>query len=231
LAELDEFGGFTKDTFKFLRNLEKNNTKEWFEDHRETYEEKVFQPSLSFISGMGERLSSIAPDIVAIPKTDKSIFRIYKDIRFSKDKTPYKTHVGIFFWEGKRKKLENPGFYLQLNKSSIYIASGLYIFPNDLLKPYRDSVVHPRRGAELTSIIKKITKSPSYKVGDAHYKRVPRGYDPEHPNAELLLYNGIHAYCESSIPEEIYSSQFVEYCYKIFKDFSPLHTWLQSYIK
>lgn len=226
MADNHEFGGFTKDTFKFLKNLEKNNTKEWFAEHREAYDEQVFQPSLSFISGMGERLRSIAPNIVAIPKTDKSIFRIYKDVRFSKDKTPYKTHVGIFFWDGKRKKLENPGFYLQLNKNSIFIAGGLYIFPKDLLKPYRDSVVDPKRGKELRSIIKKITKNPSYKVGDAHYKRVPRGYDPEHPNAELLLYNGIHAYSESPVPKEIYTSDFIDYCYKIFKDFSPLHSWL-----
>ena len=231
MAVMDEFDGFTKDTFKFLKNLEKNNKREWFEEHRDTYEEAVLQPALSFVAGMGERLRSIAPDIVAIPKTDKSIFRIYKDIRFSKDKTPYKTHVGIFFWEGKRKKLENPGFYLQLNKSSIFVAGGLYIFPKDLLKPYRDSVVDPEKGAELKRVIKKITKNPSYNVGDSHYKRVPRGYDPEHPNAGLLLYNGIHAYCENPLPEEIYSSEFIEYCYRIFRDFSPLHSWVRNYIK
>jgi len=231
MAVMDEFNGFTKDTFKFLKNLAKNNKREWFEENREIYEGKVLQPALSFVAGMGERLRSIAPDVVAIPKTDKSIFRIYKDVRFSKDRTPYKTHVGIFFWEGERKKLENPGFYLQLNRSSIFIAGGLYIFPNDLLKPYRDSVVDPKKGPELKRIIKKITKNPSYKVGDTHYKRVPRGYDPEHPNAGLLLYNGIHAYCEAPLPGEIYSSEFIEYCYRIFCDFAPLHYWVRNYIK
>ncbi len=230
MAETDAFGGFSKDTFKFLKDLERNNRKEWFEENREIFEDKVLQPSLSFISGMGERLHSIAPGIVAIPKTDKSIFRIYKDVRFSKDKTPYKTHIGIFFWEGKRKKLENPGFYLQLNKSSIYVAGGLYIFPKDLLKPYRDAVVDPKKGKELRNIIKKITKNGLYKVGDTHYKRVPRGYDPEHPNAELLLYNGIHALCEIQLPKEIYSADFLDYCYKIFKDYAPLHYWLREYV-
>lgn len=226
MADSYKFGGFTKETFKFLKGLEKNNTKEWFGDNRDIYDEHVLEPAQEFVTEMGERLRSITPKVVAIPKTDKSIFRIYKDVRFSKDKTPYKTHVGIFFWDGKRKKLENPGFYLQLNKNSIFIAGGLYIFPKDLLRPYRDSVVDPKRGKELRSIIKRITKNPSYKVGDAHYKRVPRGYDPEHPNAELLLYNGIHAYFESPIPKEIYDSDFIDYCYKIFKDFSPLHSWL-----
>jgi len=231
LAELDEFGGFTKDTFKFLKSLEKNNTKEWFEDHRETYEEKVFQTALSFISGMGERLRSIAPDIVAIPKTDKSVFRIYKDVRFSKDKTPYKTHVGIFFWEGKRKKLENPGFYLQLNKNSIFIAGGLYVFPKDLFKPYRDSVVHPKRGVELRRILNRITKNGLYRFGGSQYKRVPPGYDNGHKNSDLLLYKGCHAYYETSLPEEIYSSKFIDYCYDIFREFVPLHIWMREYVK
>ena len=220
------FKGFAKETFKFLKELEKNNKREWFEAHREEFEDYVLQPSLSFISLVGERLRSQAPGIVAIPKTDKSLFRIYKDVRFSRDKTPYKTHVGIFFWDGKRKKLENPGFYLQLNKDSIYIAGGLYIFPKDLLKPYRDSVVDPERGKELTKAIRKIKKNPLYDVGDVHYKRVPRGYDPGHPNAGLLLYNGIHAFSKRPLPKEIYHSEFVDYCFSVFRDFLPLHKWL-----
>lgn len=230
MAQNGNFTGFSKSTFKFLKDLEKNNKKEWFEKNRDIYENEILEPSFTFITEMGERLISITPAITAIPKIDKSIFRIYKDIRFSKDKTPFKTHIGIFFWDGKRKKLENPGFYLQLNKNSIFLASGLYIFPKDLLKPYRDSVVDPDRGKKLRAVIKKITKTPGYKVGDAHYKRVPRGYDPEHPNAGLLLYNGIHAYTENHLPEEIYKEAFVDYCFKIFKDFSPLNNWVKDYV-
>ena len=230
MAQTEDFSGYYRETFKFLKDLEKNNKKEWFEEHRAVYEDKVLDPSFTFITAMGERLSSLAPNIVAVPKIDKSIFRIYKDVRFSKDKTPYKTHIGIFFWDGKRKKLENPGFYLQLNKNSIFLASGLYIFPKDLLKPYRDSVVDPAGGKKLTAIVKKITKNPSYKVGDTHYKRVPKGYDPEHPNAELLLYNGIHAFTQIPLPKEIYTPDFVGYCYKVFKDFSPLNNWVKDYV-
>lgn len=228
MSDTSKFAGFSKSTFKFLKDLEKNNKKEWFEKNRDIYENEVLEPSFTFITEIGERLISIAPAITAIPKIDKSIFRIYKDIRFSKDKTPFKTHIGIFFWDGKRKKLENPGFYLQLNKNSIFLASGLYIFPKDLLKPYRDSVVDPAKGKKLREVIKKITKTPEYKVGDAHYKRVPRGYDPEHPNADLLLYNGIHAYTENHLPGEVYTEAFVDYCFNIFKDFSTLNNWVKD---
>lgn len=230
MSDTGKFAGFSKSTFKFLKDLEKNNKKEWFEKQRDIYENEILEPSFIFITEMGERLMSIAPAITAIPKIDKSIFRIYKDVRFSKDKTPFKTHIGIFFWDGKRKKLENPGFYLQLNKNSIFLASGLYIFPKDLLKPYRDSVVDPDKGKKLRAVIKKITKTPEYKVGDTHYKRVPRGYDPEHPNADLLLYNGIHAYTENHLPKDIYTEAFIDYCFKIFKDFSPLNNWVKDYV-
>ena len=111
------FNGFTKETFRFFRDLENNNTKEWFQENRTLYEKNVMEPAQEYVMEMGERLKSISPKIVAIPKTDKSIFRIYRDVRFSKDKTPYKTHLGIFFWEGPRKKLGNPGFQKDCRRS------------------------------------------------------------------------------------------------------------------
>ena len=92
----NRFNGFNRKTFKFFKDLEENNTREWFEEHRSIFEKNVMEPAQEFVMEMGERLKSISPKIVAIPKTDKSIFRIYRDVRFSKDKTPYKTHLGIF---------------------------------------------------------------------------------------------------------------------------------------
>ncbi len=226
-----KFGGFTKDTFGFLKELELNNTRQWFEEHRSVFDEHVFGPAQEFVVEMGERLKTISPRISAIPRIDKSIFRLYRDTRFSEDKTPYKTHVGILFWEGTRKKLENSNYYVQLNKSSIFVGAGEYRFPSDLLKTYRDSVVHMKRGAELNRILKRITENPSYKIGGQHYKRIPAGYDPGHPRAELLLHNGLYAYCETPLPEEIYSSGFVDYCFEILRDMSPLHKWLSDLIK
>ncbi len=222
----NKFGGFPEEAFNFLRDLELNNNREWFESNRSVYEDRVLRPAQEFVVGMGERLKSISPRVSAIPLIDKSIFRIYRDTRFSNDKTPYKTHIGLLFWEGPRKKLENPNYYVQLNKSSIFVGAGEYIFPPDLLRSYRDSVVHPRRGAELKRILDGIAPNPSYKIGGRHYKKVPRGYDPGHPNAGLLLHNGLYAYSESALPEEIYSPSFVDYCFGMFRDMHPLQKWL-----
>ncbi|MEE8045002.1 MAG: DUF2461 domain-containing protein [Thermodesulfobacteriota bacterium] len=224
------FHGFTKATFKFFKDLEKSNTKKWFEENRKIYEKNVLEPAQEFVMEMGERLKSISPKIVAIPKTDKSIFRIYRDMRFSKDKTPYKTHLGIFFWEGPKKKLGNPGYYLQLDKSSILIAGGLYSLPNDIVKTYRDAISDSKKGKEIAKILKKITKNPSYQLGGMHYKRVPRGYDSENPNVDLLLHNGLYIYYEGPIPKEVYSRDFLDYSFGIFKDMLPLHNWLKDNI-
>jgi len=231
MSKLENFNGFTKETFKFFKDLENNNTREWFEENRAVYEKNVMEPAQEYVMTMGERFKSISPKIVAIPKTDKSIFRIYRDVRFSKDKIPYKTHLGIFFWEGPRKKLGNPGYYLQLDKSSVLIAGGLYTFPSELLKPYRDAVSDPVKGTEIAKILKKVLKNTSYKLGGMHYKRVPRGYDPENPNSDLLLHNGLYVYYEGPVPDEVYSSDFLDHSFGIFKDMLPLHNWLRDNIK
>lgn len=230
MIKKESFHGFTKETFKFFKDLEENNTREWFEENRVIFEKNVMEPAQEFVMEMGERLKSLSPKIVAIPKTDKSIFRIYRDVRFSKDKTPYKTHLGIFFWEGPRKKLGNPGYYLQLDKSSILIAGGLHSLPSELLKSYRDAVSDPKKGAEIAKILKKLTKNASYKLGGNHYKRVPRGYDHENPNVDLLLHKGLYVYYEGPIPKEVYSPDFLDYSFGIFKDMSSLHNWLRDNI-
>ncbi len=228
IVDNNSFNGFAKSTFKFFKDLENNNTREWFEGNRGVFEKNVLEPAQEFVMEMGERLKVLSPKIEAIPKTDKSIFRIYRDVRFSKDKTPYKTHLGIFLWEGPRKKLGNPGFYLQLDKSQIFIAGGLYQLPSDLMKPYRDAVSNTKKGAEVRKILKNISKNPSYNLGGNHYKRIPRGYDPDNPNSDLLLHNGLYVYHEGPIPKEVHSKDFLDYSFKLFNDILPLHNWIRD---
>ena len=93
------FNGFPKKFTKFFADLAMNNNKLWFNEHKPDYEQFVLGPSKLFVIAMGERLSELSPDINAIPMVNKSLFRLNRDTRFSKDKSPYKTNVGIFFWE------------------------------------------------------------------------------------------------------------------------------------
>jgi uncharacterized protein (TIGR02453 family) len=98
----------------FLSKLSKNNNREWFESHRDEYGAMFLEPAQEFVVEMGEKLQTIRPNIIALPKIDKSIFRLHRDVRFSKDKLPYKTNLGIIFWEGDDKKLESSGFYFHI---------------------------------------------------------------------------------------------------------------------
>ena len=222
------FKGFSKDTLQFYKDLAKNNNRPWFEKNRTIFDKQVMVEASTFIVEMGRRLESIAPNIIAVPKTDQSIFRIYRDTRFSKDKRPYKTHMAIFLWEGPYKKLENSGFYFHLEPDKLFLGVGLYLFPNHLLKNYRDAVVHKQYGKSLAQAIEQVKKKKEYVLGWKQYKKVPRGYDPDHENAELLIYGGLGFSFESKIPQEIFSAAALDYCYKKFKDMSPIHVWLRE---
>ncbi len=225
------FSGFTKEGVSFLRELKRNNNKEWFSTHKGLYENKLLAPARAFVTAMGERLKEYAPEVNADPRRDRSIFRIYRDTRFSKDKQPYKTHLGIFFWEGPLKKMECSGFYFHLEPPFLNLYTGLYIFSPPVLREYREAVSDPELGKELEDSIKKMITHGPYIFGGEHYKRVPRGYDPHHPRAELLRYNGLYAGIEGDIPNALFSDELIDFCSHRFQNMLPLHQWLVKLTK
>jgi uncharacterized protein (TIGR02453 family) len=226
--ELTEFAGFPRELVAFYRDLAENNDREWFNERKDSYKANVLAPAQQFVMALGERLRILVPRIVADPAASGrgSIFRIYRDTRFSKDKSPFKTYLGIFFWEGPGKKMENPGFYFHLEPPKLLLATGIHVFPRPVLKAYREAVVDPELGAALVSAIDQVRSSGPYRVGEQHYKKVPRGYDASHPNAEYLLFNGLTASVEGDIPNELYSAAILDYCFDRFEDLLPLHRWL-----
>ncbi|MBA4393406.1 MAG: TIGR02453 family protein, partial [Desulfobacca sp.] len=146
--------------------------------------------------------------------------------RFSHDKTPYKTHLGIWLWEGKRPRMECSGFYFHLEATRLMLGVGLYAFPKDLLESYRQSVVHPLHGPALNKAIAAVKKYKDYFIGEPHFKKIPRGYDTQHPNAAYLLFDGLYAGVEMSVPPELFSEQLVDLCFEHYKKMLPLHRWL-----
>jgi uncharacterized protein (TIGR02453 family) len=226
------FNGFPRETVRFYRDLTEHNDRAWFEEHKDTYREKVLAPAQEFVLAMGERLKGFAPGVVADPRTSGagSIFRIYRDTRFSKDKRPYKTYLGILFWQGTGKKMENPGFYFQLEPNRLMLAAGAYTFTRPDLETFRKAVTHRTRGPALAKAIGRITGK-GYEIGGSHYKRVPRGFDPEHPNAEYLKHNGLYAYTEGKIPSELYTTELVRFCLRAFKDMYPIQEWIVESVK
>jgi uncharacterized protein (TIGR02453 family) len=222
------FSGFTRETVRFFTGLKRNNNREWFEKNREIYDLHVMAPAKLFVTAMGERLKSIAPRIVAVPKINKSIFRLNRDTRFSLDPTPYKTNLGIYFWDGTGSRLESSGFYFHLEPPNLMVGGGMYIFPPSLLGKYRKAVVDPKTGPEIRKIVAALRARPGYSVDGTHYKRVPAGFDPGHPNAELLKHDGLYTGIETRIPEEFFSARLIDHCYERFEPLVPLHRWLMK---
>jgi uncharacterized protein (TIGR02453 family) len=221
------FKGFPPETIQFFAELAANNNKHWFEAHRSDYDDFVMEPSRDFVIALGGLLRELAPNIMADPRVNKSIFRIYRDTRFSKDKTPYKTHLALWFPVSQRgAKFDHPGFYFHLEPDNLMLGVGIHKFSKPLLKAYRDSVIDPKQGSSLAQAIKAVADK-GYSVGEKTYKRTPRGYDPEHELAELLLYSGLTTGINLGIPAELHSVDLVEYCFMHFQAMAPIVDWLE----
>ena len=221
------FEGFPKEFIIFFENLKQNNSKDWFEKNRKDYEQFVMHPAREYVEEMGEKLRKIVPGVHAIPKINKSLFKINRDVRFSNDKSPYKTYMGIWLWDGDRKRMECSGFYLHVENKMVMIGVGIKMFSKPLLDRYRLGVVDKKLGAELRRIFKKVSDK-GYLVNGKHYKKVPRGFDAEHPNAEFLLHNGLTARVEEKVSDTFFSDAILKHAYSHYKNMLPMHEWLKK---
>jgi len=218
-------GIFSPDVVDFFQDLSMNNSREWFLENKKFYEASVLEPSKRFVISMGERLKEIAPDIVAIPQVNRSLFRLNRDIRFSPNKTPYKTHLGIIMWQGAGKRMENPGYYFHLEPDRYMIGAGLYMFPKDIMEIYRKAVMDEKLGPELETIVS-IVEEKGYVIGEKKYKRVPRGFPPDHERAELLKYGGMFALEEGPIPKWVFNGDITDELMKRWKEMKPVQEWV-----
>jgi len=169
-------GYITPRTFRFFRELARHNDREWFEANKRRYLEEVRDPLVRFIEAFGPKLARISSHMVADPRpVGGSLFRIYRDTRFSKDKRPYKTHAGLSFRHADGRDVHAPVFYLHLEPGSVFAAAGMWRPPAESVKLVRDAIVaHPDRWKRATRTC------PLGEPGDG-LQRTPRGYDPGHP--------------------------------------------------
>ncbi len=221
------FSGFSNETISFFNELRQNNNSAWFAENKERHDKFITTPSREFIKSMGEMLLVLDSSIQAVPKVNGSIFRINRDTRFSSDKTPYKTNLGLWFWSGIRPRMECSGLYFNLEGENLYLASGIYIFTKPLLSIYRDAVANPKLCNELIEITEELTQK-GYVVGGTHYKKVPSGYAAGGAQAELLKMNGLYCGFETPVPAEFYSSELLDYCFIHYQALLPLHLWLRK---
>ena len=171
---MPENGYFRPELFQFLRRLKKNNKREWFAKHKVEYQELVVEPALLFITDFAPHLAKMSPFFVADARPSRgSLFRIYRDIRFSHDKRPFKTHVGIHFLHASGKDAHAPVFYLHFEPDNCFAAAGIWRPDNRALTRVRSAMV---KDAGRWAVIRNKLEL----EGDS-LSRPPRGFDPKHP--------------------------------------------------
>lgn len=171
--------------FRFFRDLKRNNNRDWFHKNKARYEDVVKNPLLELVSDFEPRLHELSPHLVADPRPNGgSLFRIYRDVRFSKDKTPYKTAAGVRFPHEGSKNVHAPGYYLHLEPGSVFAGAGIWRPEPATLRRVRDRIVSDPKGYQRSISGKAFNKQ--CELGGESLKRPPRGYDPEHPLIEEL---------------------------------------------
>jgi uncharacterized protein (TIGR02453 family) len=171
--------------FRFLDELARNNRREWFERNKARYESDVKQPCLRFIGDFAGPLAKISPHFRAIPSASRgSLFRIHRDIRFSKDKSPYKTHAGLHFAHEARGDVHAPGFYLHLEPGGSFVGIGIWHPDPETLQRVRQTLADD--GGGFRRAITSAAFRPAFRLSGEALKTAPRGFDPAHPLIEHI---------------------------------------------
>jgi len=216
--------GFPAETFAFITGLSEHNEKAWFDANRPLYEAGYVEAGKAFVAEIGPKLRVISPAVQFEAKINGSIARINRDIRFSKDKRPYKDHLDLWFWHGDRRSWQQPGFWFSLTPKGVYCGSGLYIFEGERLDAYRQSVIHPRSGKALAAMAADL-KARGYTVEGKTRKRMPRGFETDPDRAEFLLHDGLFATAEMPLAEAA-KPGFSKTVLKHFEATWPVNKWL-----
>ena len=167
---------FTRASFDFLEDLKKNNNRPWFQENKSRYEEKIKDPALRLIEDFAPELRKLSPHFQATPR---SLFRIYRDTRFSKDKTPYKTHAGVHFRHEQAKNAYAPGFYVHVEPGEVFVGLGIWHPESKALRMIREHIVEDPDGWKKASRAKRFRDN--FEFGGDKLSRPPKGFDAEHP--------------------------------------------------
>jgi len=206
----------SNELFTFLLELKVNNNRPWFQEHKKRYEQEVKEPLQRFISDFVPYLTSVNTNFVADPRgVGGSLFRIYRDTRYSKDKTPYKTHAGLHFRHRRGKDVHAPGYYLHLDPDECFVGVGIWHPDSKSLKKIREAIV--ARPEEWTKVVSDPEFCRHFKREGDSLKRGPKGFDPDHPLIDDLKLKD-HVAGKAVSPTETtqidFIDQFADLCQK-----------------
>lgn len=225
------FPGLRPAALRFLRQLKRHNTKAWFEANRAVYETEIRAPFKALVEEMDLRLARFAPEIVGEPR--RSLFRIHRDVRFSKDKSPYKTNAACWFYHadaGRGVGSEasgGAGYYFQIAPGECFLGAGIWMPPRPSLNRIRERLADEWKGFE------KIVRAPGFRRRfgrldeEAMLVRLPRGFAPDHPAAAWLRYQSFTA-GRALAEREALSPRLPAILERDFRALTPLVRWLNA---
>jgi uncharacterized protein (TIGR02453 family) len=177
------FPGFSPDALSFLRSLKRNNRREWFQPRKEQYEQLIKMPMLEFVGQLNAAFARFAPSYVTDPQ--RSVFRIYRDTRFSHDKTPYKTHIAAIFPRNGAERMRGACFYFHFTEKELLAFGGVYQPDRDELLAYRGLIAEHHTELEKILSDKKLRRTVGHLQGE-QLSRMPKGFAPDHPAESLM---------------------------------------------
>ncbi|MDA4844358.1 DUF2461 domain-containing protein [Hoeflea poritis] len=225
------FQGLPRQTVDYLKALKANNNREWFEAHRKDYDDYFVEPALQLIEALSPIAATLDPPHFAVPKLNKSLRRVHRDTRFSKDKTPYHTHIHIVLWTGDHPN-RSAGIHLVFSANHFGYGSGHWTFSGDGLERYRTAVQEDSARSELDAALAAAAKV-GCTPGEPELRRVPRGFDSDSPAADYLRRKGIVArtHDDPAYDARLFGPDAVDYLTEILKALSPLDRWVNTHVE
>ena len=214
--QTDKFAGWPKAALSFLKGLKKDNSKTYFEANRDTYEEACREPLLALVAELERELGD---------EWESKVFRLNRDLRFSRDKRPYKEQISAVFTSSKHAA----GYYLQLSHEALYTGAGSYEMGPDQVTRYRDAVAG-KPGEKLVQILAKL-KEDGFGTSEPTLKRVPPGYPPDHPREELL--RGTSAWANRTFKPApwFHTREALTRIKETWRAARPLPEWVDTHVK
>ena len=206
------FEGFSTTALDFYEDLEDDNSKTFWAAHKQVYEEAVRAPMLAL-------LDLLAPEF----GTGKA-FRPYRDVRFARDKTPYKTHQGGFVARG-----DGTGFYVEVNAAGVRVGAGSYHLAGAALQRYRDALDDDRLGAELTAVVARLAEA-GYDIGGDRMRTRPRGVAADHPRLDLMRHRGLTAGRVYDSGPQVHSGALADRVADDWRAMAPLVDWMADHV-
>ena len=211
-----QFKGLPADFFAFFEELAANNERAWFEANKERYRQSVVAPMTYLVADMAPRLAKISKHYVADPK--RALFRIHRDVRFSKDKSPYKTHAAAQFRHAAGRDVHAPGFYVHAAPGEIFVGAGIWMPPAPQLKAVRERIAKDPKawrqaigGKAFTATFGALSDDPAYSL-----KRPPKGFDPDHPAIDDIKRTSF-VFMRTAKPAEARKAGFIEIVDEAFR--------------